>query len=122
MKLQWGIQTIILTGFLFLGHGMVKLFHLPLPGSIVGMLFLFISLLTGFLKLKWVEQAATFLLKHLTFLFIPPIAGLFISFSFLSILHWNVFLILIVSSVSCLLTSAFMVEWVEKLKRRRANE
>ncbi|USK83285.1 CidA/LrgA family protein [Peribacillus asahii] len=121
MKLSWLFQFIILIGFLFLGHIIVSLFSIPLPGAIVGMILLFIGLLTRLVNIKWIEKASSFQLKHLTLLFIPLIAGLFLSSSFLDILQWNILIILIVSSICCLLGTAFTVEWYEKLKRRKAK-
>lgn len=121
MNLKWVFQFVIFIGFLFLGHGIVSFFHIPLPGAIVGMILLFISLLTGLVKLTWIEKAAAFQLKHLTLLFIPPTVGLFLSSNFLDVLQWNIFLILIVSSICSLLGTAFTVEWYEKIKRRRSQ-
>ncbi|MRG85881.1 CidA/LrgA family protein [Salinibacillus xinjiangensis] len=110
---------MIIGGFLLLGYGVCAVFHIPLPGSVVGMIILFVFLLTGLIKLEWVENFSSFQLRHLTLLFIPPIVSLFLSSTFLNILHWNVFMILILSSVCCLLGSAFAVEWYEKWKRRQ---
>jgi holin-like protein len=116
--INWFLQLLIIIMFLLLGYGMVHLFHLPLPGSIVGMILLFIFLLTGIMKLKWVEKVASFHLKHLPILFIPPIVSLIFSSSFLEILQWNVLLILIVSSICCLLGTALFVELYEKIRGR----
>lgn len=119
MKLNWLLQFIILIGFLVLGHGIVSIFPVPLPGAVVGMILLFTCLLTGLVNIEWIEKAASFQLKHLTLLFIPLIAGLFLSSRFFDILQWNIIIILIVSSICCLLGTAYTVEWYEKLKRRR---
>ncbi|MGJ7919724.1 CidA/LrgA family protein [Neobacillus sp. LXY-4] len=121
MKLRWFLQLFILVGFLLLGYGMVTFFHIPLPGSVVGMILLFVSLLTGIIKLEWIDEASTFQLKHLTLLLIPPIVSLFISSKVLDVLQWPVLIIIIVSSISCLLATAIPVEWYEKLKRRNAK-
>jgi holin-like protein len=118
MKLSWILQLLILVSFYILGDEISRLFHIPLPGSVTGMLLLFLFLITGALKLEWIETTATFQLQHLTFLFVPLIASLFLTSSLLNLLHWNVILILIVSSLACLLGTAFSVEWYEKLKRR----
>jgi holin-like protein len=117
-KRSWILQLFILIGFLLLGDLIVTRFSIPLPGSVVGMLLLFLCLITGILKLAWVEKVSSFQLKHLTLLFIPPIVSLFISAQFLEILQWNIFFILIVSSISCLLGTAYTVEWYERRKRR----
>ncbi|WP_099157455.1 CidA/LrgA family protein [Virgibacillus ndiopensis] len=114
MKFIWFPQLLIIFGFLILGYSTATIFHLPLPGSVVGMLLLFVSLITGIMKLEWIEKVSSFQLKHLTLLFIPPIAGLFISSGFIEILKWNILIILIISSIFCLLGTAFAVEWFEK--------
>jgi holin-like protein len=121
VNLSWFLQLLIILGFLILGHGIVTVSHLPLPSSVVGMFVLLIFLLTGMLKLEWIEKASTFQLKHLTLLFIPPIVSLFLSSSFQEILRLNVLAILVVSSLCCLLGTAFAVEWYEKIKGRNAK-
>lgn len=50
--------------------------RLPIPGNVLGMIILFILLLTGVVKLKWIDRAAYFLLKHLVFFFIPITVGI----------------------------------------------
>lgn len=121
MKLKWLIQLLIILGFLILGSGLVEILHIPLPGSVTGMILLFIFLLTGIIKVEWIEKVSTFQLKHLTLLFIPPVATLFISDSFVELIQWNILVILFVSSICCLLGTAFSVEWYEKIKRRNAK-
>lgn len=118
MGLSWILQVLIILGFLLLGYGIADVLHIPLPGSIVGMILLFISLVTGILKLSWIERVASFQLKHLTLLFIPPIVSLFLTSGLSDIFDWYVLIILIVSSIFSMLGTAFFVEWYEKLKRR----
>jgi holin-like protein len=121
MRLSWLFQLSIIIGFLLLGYCFVNLFSLPVPASVVGMILLFLFLLTGVIKLEWIEKVSSFQLKHLPLLFIPPIASLFISSSIFQILHWDIMIILMVSSVSCLLGTALTVEWYEKRKRRNSR-
>lgn len=116
--MPWFIQIFIITVFLFLGNGIVILFDVPIQGSVVGMIMLLGLLLTGQIKLEWIEKVAAFQLRHLTLLFIPLVIGLFFSSTLLPFLKWNFIIVLIVSSLSCLLGTAFSVEWFEKLKRR----
>ena len=49
---------------------------LPIPGNVLGVMLLFALLCLGVLKLKHVEMAADFLLKHLVFFFVPIAVGL----------------------------------------------
>nr|WP_263327146.1 CidA/LrgA family protein [Neobacillus sp. Marseille-Q6967] len=122
MKVSWIFQLIINIGFLKLGSLVAAFLHVPLPGSVIGMILLFLSLLSGIIKLSWIERATSFQLKHITLLFIPPMVILFLSSSFQEIFHWYILIILIVSSICSLLGTAFFAEWHEKLKRRNEND
>ncbi|SFA89474.1 holin-like protein [Lentibacillus halodurans] len=119
MKLGSLLQLSFIISFLMIGHGFVALFHLPLSGSIVGMLLLFIFLMTGTMKLEWIDKVSSFQVKHLTVLFIPSIAGLFTSSDLMAVFQWDILIILIVSSICCLLGTASAVQWYEQ--RRDLN-
>ncbi len=49
---------------------------IPIPGNVVGVVVLFLLLCSGLVKLKHVELAADFLLKHLVFFFTAIAVGL----------------------------------------------
>jgi len=49
---------------------------LPVPATVLGVVALFLLLLTGVVKLHHVQDAADLLLKHLVFFFIPVAVGL----------------------------------------------
>jgi len=58
------------------GYAVVSVLHLPVPGNLLGMLFLLILLVTGALPLRWIETSASLLIRHLAFFFIPIAVGL----------------------------------------------
>lgn len=113
------IQLVIIVVFLLLGNAVVFVSHIPIPGSVVGMITLLCLLLTEVIKLEWVEKVATFQIKHLTLLFIPLVIGVFLSPNLMQLLNWNFIIVLIVSSICCLLGTAYSVVWFEKMKRGR---
>ncbi|PLT34493.1 CidA/LrgA family protein [Bacillus sp. V5-8f] len=119
--MPWIFQLCIITIFLLFGKFFGTLFHLPIPGSVIGMILLLGSLITGLMKLEWIEKAAAFQIKHLTLLFVPLVIGLFLSPNLLPLLDWTFIMVLIVSSLCCLLGTAFSVEWFEKHKKRRSQ-
>ena len=59
-----------------LGHTVATALQLPLPGNLLGMLFLLALLATGVVRLAWVEASATLLIRHLAFFFVPITVGL----------------------------------------------
>lgn len=63
--------------FAFLGAGWVLqwLLALPVPGNVLGLLLLLAALVLGWVRLEWVEAAATFLLRHMLLFFAPLIAS-----------------------------------------------
>ena len=71
----WILGFLILVCFQLLGIGLHKL-GVPLPGTVLGLLLFTFALATGLVKVEWVEQTATFLVRHMMLLFIPLMAGL----------------------------------------------
>jgi len=66
---------LIIVAFQFLGIGLHRL-GVPLPGSVLGLLLFTSALAMELIKLEWVEHTATLLVRHMTLLFIPLMAGL----------------------------------------------
>jgi holin-like protein len=73
----------IIYAFLLAGSAVVELAHLPIPGSIVGMVLLTIALYRGYVSLQAVEPSAGVLVKHMAFFFVPPGVGLILYFDLL---------------------------------------
>jgi holin-like protein len=64
-----------LWAFLALGDLAVAALQLPLPGSVVGMILLWVALETGAVRLAWLERGARTLLGTLGLLFVPAGVG-----------------------------------------------
>jgi holin-like protein len=79
--------------FLFLAIGKVLSAQLPIvfPGSIIGLIFLFLGLTTRLIKIEWVLVSANFILKYMVILFIPLSVGL-INYFDLLLDNWLVIL------------------------------
>lgn len=73
--LQITVQLLILIVIYYIGVWIQELFSLFIPGSIIGMLLLFFALTFRLLPVQWIENGASFLLKHLPLLFIPVTVG-----------------------------------------------
>ena len=48
-----------------------KTFKLPIPGNVIGMMLLFILLLTGIVKENHIDEASELLIANMSLLFIP---------------------------------------------------
>ncbi|MBN6187258.1 CidA/LrgA family holin-like protein [Aneurinibacillus sp. BA2021] len=69
-------QVILLWLFSLLMNGLVDWFHIKIPGSIVGMIVLFLLLQTNIIRLDWIEAGATWLLAELLLFFVPSAVGI----------------------------------------------
>ena len=67
---------MVIIACLLTGKTLAALLPFAFPGSIIGMLLLFVLLSLQFIKLHWVEQGASLLLRHMGVLFVPVAVGL----------------------------------------------
>ena len=70
------LQTGLLLAISFASNLIAEFSGLPIPGNVVGVVLLFVMLLTGIIKLEYIQEAADFLLKHLVFFFVAVVVGL----------------------------------------------
>jgi holin-like protein len=73
------VKSIVQIGYLyvilFVGNSIARLLHLPIPGSIIGLVLLFLLLQFHIIKLEWIELGAGLLLSELLLFFIPSAIG-----------------------------------------------
>lgn len=60
----------------FIGTWIQQAFSLFIPGSVIGLVLMFILLSTGILRAQWIESGARFMMNHLVLFFIPATVGL----------------------------------------------
>ncbi|WP_066256594.1 CidA/LrgA family protein [Neobacillus drentensis] len=69
-------QLLILIVIYQIGTQIGRILHLKIPGNVIGILLLLFLLWTRVIKVEQIDVAATWLLKHLSFFFIPIAVGL----------------------------------------------
>ena len=111
-------QFLIILIICITGEVLNKVVHVPLPGSIIGMILLFICLLTGIIKLKMIEEISKFLLDHLAFFFIPAGVGLM---AYVGILKENLVPILVICGATTFLVMIVTGWTVQLIKRRKGQ-
>ena len=75
-KLNLTLGLIILVAYHQAGEAMMHWTGWPVPGSVVGMLLLFVSLMLFKTPPKSVQLSAEFLLRHMALLFVPAGVGM----------------------------------------------
>jgi holin-like protein len=69
-------QLFFLYAIYQVSNYIVRFLDIPIPASVLGMILLYILLSNGIVQLRYIEVAASFLLKHLSLFFIPIAIGL----------------------------------------------
>ena len=107
-------QLMIILIPYIIGVVLQLIFNLPIPGSVIGLVLLFLGLQVGIVKVEMIEELCDFLLSNMSFFFIPAGVGLMTSFGVLKG-KWIPFIIIIVFS-TCLvwIVSAFVVKILRK--------
>lgn len=99
----------------------VEILHLPLPGSVLGMLLLFTLLSAGIIKEQWLSLGANPLLKHLSFFFIPIAVGLMDWGELFTQKGHLLFLPLVISAFVALLATGGIVQFLTKYLERKGG-
>lgn len=69
-------QCAIILIICCLGELIHSLFHLTVPGNVIGILILFLCLVFNIIKVSDIEQISEFLLDNLAFFFVPAGVGI----------------------------------------------
>jgi len=70
-----------------------------IPGSIMGMVILLVFLSTNVLKLSVIEETSSFMLKYMSFFFVPIAVGIMDSYK---LIRDSIFQIMIIIFISCI--------------------
>lgn len=105
--LEFALGAFFIVAIFFLGDCLHRL-GLPIPGGVLGLLLMYAGLQTGLVKLKWVERAANFLLRHMVLFFIPLTVGLIDMGALLSHQVWIICISLVSSFLAVLLSTGLL--------------
>ncbi|MCI7222694.1 MAG: CidA/LrgA family protein [Fusobacterium gastrosuis] len=119
-------EFIILFIINYIGIIISKVFKLPVPGTIIGMVLFFILLYTKVLKVEKVENAVAVLILNMTILFMPPAVRILDNIHFLDGQFIKVIILIILTTLITMGTTGkivqFMIELTEKRKSDKGDE
>lgn len=119
-------EFIILFIINYIGIIISKVFKLPIPGTIIGMVLFFILLYTKVLKVEKVENAVAILILNMTILFMPPAVRILDNIHFLDGQFIKVIILIILTTLITMGTTGkivqIMIELTEKRKSDKGDE
>lgn len=115
------LQVAGLTVFSLLINLLTASLHIPLPGSIIGMIVLFILLESGVIRLNWVEAGASWLLAELLLFFIPSAIGVMKYSTLLEADGLQVLAVVLVGTFAVMASSGLLTGAIYKAKERKSS-
>ncbi|MCY8230789.1 CidA/LrgA family protein [Priestia endophytica] len=112
------LQIGLLTGIYMIGTFISDFFHLPVPGSIVGLVLLFILLQLKVVKLSWVELGGSFLLAELLLFFVPAVVGLVDYGEMMKTYGLKIIIVVSISTLIVMFITGVVAEYISKRKER----
>ena len=111
MKLY--VQLMIIFMISLVGEGISSVFHLPVPGSIIGLVLLFLALQFKLLRLRHISMVGNFLLANMTILFLPPAVGIMDKFQVIAPYLLPIILIVLGAIVLNVCVTAVVVQLIK---------
>ena len=112
-------QFLIILVINFVGVIIQNIFHLPLPGTILGMLILFVLLWTKVLKVESIEKVCDFLILNMIIFFLPPAVELLEYMALLKTGFFKIIILLIVTTVITMIVTGKTVDFCIKRMEKK---
>lgn len=117
--MRYAKQIFIILIISFVGELLNFFIPLPIPGSIYGMVLLFVLLCTGVVKLHQIKDTSAFLIDIMPMLFIPCAVGIMAELDQLTDIWVEVIIITIVTTVLVMAVTGLTTQALIRLKRRK---
>ena len=117
------LQLALIMLITFIGTEVQKLLHIPLAGSIVGLMLFFLLLQFKIIPESWINVGADFLLKTMVFFFIPSVVGIMDVASNITMNYILFFIVIIIGTCLVALSSGYIAErMLEKNNTRKGTD
>jgi holin-like protein len=114
------ITTLLV--YQLVGEVLVHFFNLPVPGPVVGMFLLFVSLWAKGSIPEGLHTTANTILQHLSLLFVPAGVGVMVHFSRVSGEVVPIVVAILASTALAIAAAALTMQGLIALRRRRAGK
>ena len=117
------LQLALILLITYIGTEVQKLLHIPLAGSIVGLILFFLLLQFKIIPESWIDVGANFLLKTMVFFFIPSVVGIMDVASNITMNYILFFIVIIIGTCLVALSSGYIAEkMLEKNNTRKGTD
>lgn len=110
------VHIAVLYSFFLIGNVIQEFFHLFIPGSVIGMILLFVMLITNRLNVQWLEEGMQFMIQHLPLFFIPATVGIMSYFNLFAGKGILLILIVLLSTILVMSGSGLVSQYLARGK------
>ncbi|RKQ40269.1 CidA/LrgA family protein [Enterobacter sp. R1(2018)] len=118
-RIQVPLQVALYAGLFIAAQWAVERWHLPLPANIVGMLTLLMLIICRVVPLRWVRAGSRWLLAEMLLFFVPAVVAVVNYLQLLMVDGWRIMLVIAVSTLLVLGTTAWVVDKVYRFELAR---
>lgn len=113
------LQVTFLSVFVWIGNFLTHALHVNIPGSIVGLLLLFLLLQLKIIPVGWVETGANWLLAEMLLFFIPSAVGVIQYQQLMTLNGWRIALVIVGSTLVVMLCTGLIAEFLNRQKEEQ---
>lgn len=114
-------QVIIVFVICIIGELISTILPVPFPGSVVGMIVLFLCLIFKAVKVEKIRDFSDFLLQNMALMFIPPTVSVIEYFDVLKSVLWQFVFICIITTIISFVCTAYTVTLVIHLMKKHSE-
>ena len=104
--------------FSFLGEVGSYLSPVAVPGSVIGMVLLFLALHFKWIDMDKVETVGEWLTNNMAILFVPAGVGLMTNFSIIGEVWWQLLLVILISTIAMMAFVGVVVQSVIRITNK----
>ncbi|MCC5889688.1 MAG: CidA/LrgA family protein [Alkalibacterium sp.] len=108
--------------FSFFGEFLSLISPVAIPGSVIGMVLLFVALHFKWVKMVQVEEVGTWLTDNMAIFFVPAGVGLMTNFDILGDIWWQLLVTILVTTTLMIAFVAIIVQWLKRRTDRKDQQ
>lgn len=116
------IQIIRLFTLCCIGDVISLILPFPFPGSVIALILLFILLVSGIIKTQQINTLSDFLLKNMSFVFLPSTVSIIAYIDVFKSIIWQFLFICIITTVITFFATAYAVKFTVYLMNKFRKE
>src|SRR5699024_12157393 len=107
-------QIAILFGVFYIGNWIQRFFGLFIPGSVIGLIIMFILLTTGIVNPRFIQDGSSYMVKHFVLFFIPTTVGVINFYHLFVGIGIQLIVITIMSSLLVIITAVDISQYLAR--------